>query len=366
MITDGISGQAGTEPYKHARLAAPAQFRDASIAIVQISDRNMKEDLRVDVRGALRQICGENFEDVAFENQKELPSLVASLLIKVFAGFVQASEVPTLQGASVGLAASIREKVLPLEKLQSDTEHSEPKQPPAMSIDIGVEIELRRQYAVSAPGISVPGTDRVPAATLSATLSAHSACLQELSEFAAQIRRDVATVYESGLQSHKFAAQRTEAERNWFEFEQKNEAFIQDLVIALEEGAFAVNYYDRRKPHFNGPSLHIPSVIRYVSSNMTYTKIFQQRLAGGKHHYRVTILVDLSASMDGPSGQLSALSACLLVSAFSRLGISTTIMTFGASLRVVKTDEQQWDDRAMLMLLSCLARQNETVTDSLE
>jgi hypothetical protein len=127
---------------------------------------------------------------------------------------------------------------------------------------------------------------------------------------------------------------------------------IADLADVLSEAVLPVNRFTRRKPALAGSTIHIPSLIRFVLSNYQYRRFMLKRMAGGKHEYKISIVIDVSSSLMGQPSACNFESAFVLIEALMLLGITTfSIITFGRDVSLVKTEEQPWDAKAMYQLL---------------
>jgi len=76
-------------------------------------------------------------------------------------------------------------------------------------------------------------------------------------------------------------------------------AQVERLVQVLEGEVLPHNKHTRRRAAESGPSLHMPGLLRAVSSNYTELKIFARKAGGGKRQHQVALLLDVSESMQG-------------------------------------------------------------------
>lgn len=128
-----------------------------------------------------------------------------------------------------------------------------------------------------------------------------------------------------------------EAQRSWSEAKHKVHGVIERLVTVFEESVFPVNKYTRRKAHFRGSSLYLPGLIKAVISDFNYKKFFSIKAAGGKRMYSVSLVLDVSLSMNGHLANCAVESLVILISALQRVGIeSFSIILFGEAVQYVK------------------------------
>lgn len=128
-----------------------------------------------------------------------------------------------------------------------------------------------------------------------------------------------------------------EAQRSWSEAKHKVHGVIERLVTVFEESVFPVNKYTRRKAHFRGSSLYLPGLIKAVISDFNYKKFFSIKAAGGKRMYSVSLVLDISLSMNGHLANCAVESLVILISALQRIGVeSFSIILFGETVQYVK------------------------------
>jgi uncharacterized protein YegL len=123
----------------------------------------------------------------------------------------------------------------------------------------------------------------------------------------------------------------------------------------FETAVLPQNEYTRRRADTRGSQLYIPGLIKAVSTDFAYEKIYSSRTAGGKRGYSVALAIDCSQSMDRSATAASMLGMLAIIQALSDCGIEDIgIVTFAAQVEVVKTCDDPWSPACMLSLLSRL------------
>jgi len=168
-----------------------------------------------------------------------------------------------------------------------------------------------------------------------------------------ELSRKSAAWYET-LQGEPHRDHLDQAQKMWTATAAELSSEVEDLVSVLKESIMPVNRYTRRRPDFSGSSLHMRSVVRFVLTNFNYKRIFQRRTAGGKHEYRVVVAIDKSSSLMGANGLLLLRGAVAFIMALQKIGLerSTSILTFGERVQLVKHEEQEMDARFMYQMLA--------------
>jgi len=131
---------------------------------------------------------------------------------------------------------------------------------------------------------------------------------------------------------------------------------INELADVLGDSIFCINRFTRRKPGLTGNAIHIPSLIRFVLSNYQNRRFMLKRIAGGRREYRICIAIDMSHSLGGTPSRCNFEAAFSLIEALVLLGLPNfSILTFGHEVRLIKGEDQHWDQRAMYQFFSeCL------------
>jgi len=145
------------------------------------------------------------------------------------------------------------------------------------------------------------------------------------------------------------------AYQSWIETEYRLKGLIQELTTVFEEVVFPINKYTRKKAHFRGSSLYLPGLIRAVITDFNYKKFFSNKSAGGKRNYSVGLVLDVSLSMNGHLANCAVESLVALIASLRNVGIENFyIVLFGEKIRILKTEDQEWNPFAVYALLSLL------------
>eukprot|EP01127_Copromyxa_protea_P012712 TRINITY_DN3334_c0_g4_i1.p1 TRINITY_DN3334_c0_g4~~TRINITY_DN3334_c0_g4_i1.p1 ORF type:complete len:2536 (-),score=396.53 TRINITY_DN3334_c0_g4_i1:97-7002(-) len=150
-----------------------------------------------------------------------------------------------------------------------------------------------------------------------------------------------------------------EAQRNWLDAEQKLHKEIQNLSSVFENFIFPINKYSKRKAHFRGSSLYLPGLIKAVITDFNYRKFFSVKAAGGKRNYSVCLVLDVSLSMNGHLANCALETLVMLISSLKCIGVDTfSLVLFGETVRILKTEDKDWSPTTILALLSYLFSDN--------
>ena len=205
-------------------------------------------------------------------------------------------------------------------------------------------------YAVSAPDNPIPHADRM---------------LELLTDVSIQHQVDTGSVEQALQDLQKLAAQLApnstlpaqlhEAEEGWKAAVTTLGRQIEDLLTVFENVVFPNNRFTRKRGDYRGSSLHLPGLIKAVSTDFNYKKIFSSKTAGGRKQYTVSLVVDVSLSMNGLLAQSAVEALVTIISALIRLNLeSFSIVFFGERVRVIKSHEMPWDTAAIYIMLSSL------------
>ncbi|CAF3120536.1 unnamed protein product [Rotaria sp. Silwood2] len=153
-------------------------------------------------------------------------------------------------------------------------------------------------------------------------------------------------------QSLKTKLKILDAEKTWFDNEHRFSALIDDVSIVFDELVFPFNRFTRRRGALRGSSLYMPGVIKAITSDWNYKKIFGAKLAGGKRNHTVCIVIDVSTSMFGTLSIGILDGIVVLIGALRKIGIDNfSIIVFGRNVRLIKTNEQGWDALTIYTLM---------------
>mmetsp|Transcript_21172 Transcript_21172/g.45964 ORF Transcript_21172/g.45964 Transcript_21172/m.45964 type:complete len:580 (+) Transcript_21172:3227-4966(+) len=125
------------------------------------------------------------------------------------------------------------------------------------------------------------------------------------------------------------------------------------LPLPPKSSLMTMRRYTRRQAELSGPTLSIRSLIKHIMTNGEYKRIFQRKTAGGVREHRVALLLDVSASMMGHASHGAAEALVCLISALIKLNMKNfLVLTFGTDVRLIKSDVDDWNEVAMLRVLS--------------
>ena len=120
-----------------------------------------------------------------------------------------------------------------------------------------------KAYAVSAPDMPIPFADEDAANSLAdqelVDASSITAAAEQLQTLIAQVET-----------SKEFADQVKKAEVSWQKAAGSLDRQTQDLVTVFEECVFPNNRYTRKRGDYHGSSLHLPGLVKAVSTDFNY------------------------------------------------------------------------------------------------
>ncbi|KAK3259693.1 hypothetical protein CYMTET_31322 [Cymbomonas tetramitiformis] len=145
------------------------------------------------------------------------------------------------------------------------------------------------------------------------------------------------------------------AEALWSRAEAKLVEDVDQMQQALEEAVLPYNRFTRKSAAAAGSSLHLPGLIRAISTNFAYKKIFAQKSTGGRRDYAVCLLLDVSPSMRGVLAKCTCELLVTLAAALHGAGVAFAVMTFADHVQVVKTLEMPFDAATKHLMLSALS-----------
>ena len=223
-----------------------------------------------------------------------------------------------------------------------------------------IQLKTAQQLALPSSAASYavsPADNPLPHADKALQLVAHAPQTSQV---------DISSVEQAVQNLHKVLAQVSanselssqldQADEGWKSAVSTLEKQIEDLAVVFEQVVFPNNRFTRKRGAYHGSSLHLPGLIKAVSTDFNYKKIFSSKTAGGRRQYNVTILVDVSLSMNGLLAQSAVEALVTIISALSRLSLeSFSILLFGERVRIIKSHEMPWDSAAIFTLLSSLS-----------
>eukprot|EP00398_MALV-I-01_sp_L67-1_P000939 gene939-955_t len=146
-----------------------------------------------------------------------------------------------------------------------------------------------------------------------------------------------------------------DAYNSWQRAEEAVRLSRDDLAVKFEE-MFPANHYTQYRPDHKGSKLHVPALIKAEASGWSgQPKIFANKMAGGRRNYSIVIAVDVSASMQGHLRSCTMEALVLMVSSFQKCGIfNFSVIVFGQTVQIIKTEEQEWDPAVIWSLLTSI------------
>ncbi|CAF0973759.1 unnamed protein product [Adineta steineri] len=201
-------------------------------------------------------------------------------------------------------------------------------------------------YTISSPAAEIPNL-----ALLQSELSGYLTSTTDFTNCASSAIEKLRQYY----QSLKPSAAIREAEKTWLSDENRFSALIDDISTVLGDVVFPFNKFTRRRAALRGSSLYMPGVIKAMTSEWSYKKIFGAKLAGGKRDHAVCLVIDVSTSMLGTLSMGTLESIVVLIAALRKITIdSFSIVVFGQDTRLIKTNEQGWDALTIYTLMQGL------------
>ena len=154
-----------------------------------------------------------------------------------------------------------------------------------------------------------------------------------------------------------------EIEKKWISNEFEFAGLVDDLSVVLGDIVFPFNKFTRRRAALHGSSLYLPGVIKAITTEWSYKKIFSAKLAGSKRDHAVCLVLDVSTSMFGTLGIGLIKTIVILIAALRKLNLENFgVIVFGRDVRLIKTNEQSWDAACIYTLMQELRfdRDNDT------
>jgi hypothetical protein len=213
-----------------------------------------------------------------------------------------------------------------------------------------------KAYAVSPADAPIPYTDEEAANAFRdqdpVDANSLAAAFEQLHALIAQV--DAST---------EFADQVKQAEVSWSAAVSSLDRQTQDLVAVFEECVFPNNRHTRKRGDYHGSSLHLPGLIKAVSTDFNYKKYFSSKTAGGRKEYSICLVVDTSLSMHGQLAQATVDALVTIICALGQLELeSYSILLFGETVRLIKSSDMPWSRAAIYVLLKQLSFETEFAT----
>lgn len=158
--------------------------------------------------------------------------------------------------------------------------------------------------------------------------------------------------YYQALKSDSAMQKMQKMEKIWIETESKFASLIDDVSNVLGDVVFPFNKFTRRRAALRGSSLYLPGVIKAMTTEWNYKKIFSAKLAGGKRDHAVCFVLDISISMFGSLSVGLVEAIVVLMGALRKLEMNNIgILVFGSEVHLIKTSEQNWDTANIFILM---------------
>ena len=149
--------------------------------------------------------------------------------------------------------------------------------------------------------------------------------------------------------------------KTWQIFLQENHSLIQSFVSVFEEAMFHSNQFTRYKAASKGSSLHLPGLIKAVTSNYTYKKYFKVKQAGERRNYGVCLILDISLSMRGELSRNAFRSLLLFLASLHQIGIEETfIVLYSETIKIMKTNQHKITDKLLSLLWNQIPNENSS------
>ncbi|UJR07196.1 hypothetical protein I4U23_011484 [Adineta vaga] len=143
-----------------------------------------------------------------------------------------------------------------------------------------------------------------------------------------------------------------EIEKKWIADEYRFSGLVDDLSTVLGDLVFPLNKFTRRRAALRGSSLYLPGLIKAMTTEWSYKKIFSAKLAGGKREHMMCLVLDISTSMFGTLSIGLMDTIVVLIAALRKINLENFgIIVFGRSVRLIKTNEQGWDAACIYTLM---------------
>eukprot|EP00961_Rhodomonas_salina_P088489 1190052-Rhodomonas_salina.1 len=337
MITDGLTAQTKPEDYR---------VRDKNLVIIQIGD--VDAGTVQDAQADLERVAGkDNTRLVRDDRLEDLHVILSELILKQFVkvfqslpasapGFDYKTNLAPLVCASTGL-------------VEQYFEHNR------AALDMkALEDQDIQTCGCSPPRNKVPWADKLD----------YSRAKSVDVEQAVKVRVELREVYRR-LQDKMLNVSHILG--HWRQCEMKLSTAISSMHAVLSECVLPINRYTRSKPGFSGNTIDFQGVIKYITSQGEYKKIYKNKKAGGVREYRIALFLDVSASMQGPVGDAAADGLITMICALEQIGITNFIVgTFGDATRLIKSEDQPWDATAKHILLSSIHQRKMMDTSSLD
>ncbi|CAF2142093.1 unnamed protein product [Rotaria magnacalcarata] len=200
------------------------------------------------------------------------------------------------------------------------------------------------------------------------TISSSTVSIQKLTQIRSQLSTYLSRAHEyTDYGSHAMDALRQyyhslkptstmqEIEKKWISYEYEFSGLVDDLSAVLGDVVFPFNKFTRRRAALRDSSLYLPGVIKAMTTEWTYKKIFSAKLAGGKRDHAICLVLDVSTSMFGTLSIGMIKTIVVFIAALRKLSLENFgIIVFGRDVRLSKTNEQSWYAASIYTLIQQL------------
>ncbi|CAF4676451.1 unnamed protein product, partial [Rotaria sp. Silwood2] len=262
---------------------------------------------------------------------KELPIKVPELMYQMIKACLTTSSSTTTAATSKSIFPIINIK-MPHKIEESNTEK------------LKYDAENQSSYTISSPTATIPKLTEVKSQLMN-----YLSRSDEYTNYASKAIDEIRQYY------HKLeiTSKMQDIEKNWIADEFAFSSLIDDLTVAFGDVVFPYNKFTRRRAALRGSSLYLPGLIKAMTTEWSYKKIFSAKLAGGKREHAVCLVIDVSTSMFGTlsSGIMDGI--IVLIGALKKLNLDNCgIIIFGREVRLIKTNEQSWDTGCISTLIN--------------
>lgn len=341
MMTDGLTQQEFRDDWNNV-----TKVNNINLSILLIQDPNAP-----DKRQFLQDVTtGGCFHILPADKVDELPVALADVMTRQLTFVLKNIQITPKQGPpfkmnipdknkEIGQFSEFVSKVKVLDISTSSKEGAGPRP--------------TQMYKVSPPDSVIPFIDVMkPEKKTESNRETFESLVLSLQQYYEMLQTD--PKYQTALQN---------AEKAWTTVETKLTAQIEEYVAVMEDTLFTNNKFTRRRADFRGGSLYLPGLIKAVITDFNYKKIFSSKKTGGKRDYGIVIALDISMSMNGHLADCAIETTVCLIAALNRCGIENySIVLFGEEVKLIKTEEQQWDSSTMYALMSSVNFENEFAT----
>ncbi|CAF1389836.1 unnamed protein product [Rotaria magnacalcarata] len=106
-------------------------------------------------------------------------------------------------------------------------------------------------------------------------------------------------------------------------------------MSVFSDVVFPFNKFTRRRAALRGSSLYLSDLIKAMTSEWSYKKIFSLKLAGGKRDHALCLVLDITVSMFGNMGEYLVETLIIFIGALKKLGFDNySIVLFGKSVAI--------------------------------